>query len=1055
MENYTKELGKKTFRIFISSTFADMHAERDYLREHAFRRISAEMMKEGYGFMPVDLRGSVEETYADSERNVFHMCLRRVDDCRPRFLGLVGERYGWICYDDKVERGMDAESVRLRRIIEDICGETGLAKEEIKDKSMTQIEMLYGLKNVKKDQCFFYFREKLPAERLNGDRSLYIENPAKQDALKDWIQSEMADFPDNCHTYHPLWKGEGIPLAGLEELDRMVYEDLHESLMAEIAALEKTEEDPQEAYVAVRLAGSLERKRQLDRLENAALNFTANPYILVSDKDGSGKSTLMAQLYMRLKRREGLLVLPYFAGVGDEFAEMNNLYSRFVRTLIAEGSDKLPKMTVTDDESDWREFFRSRLAQAAQKKKVILLVDAVDELDTNLANPMLLAGSMPDNVMLIASAGEGFAPPAALDTLTASLDNGELTDEDFNGMIAAFAESYGKTLDSGIRRELIGKVRKAGSSPLYARLLVDYIMKMTGADYRQYAGSDAHRVWMSKAIEEIPPSVSGAFFKVLERAREAYGGGQVMCLVSLLGCVKGGIRTAQLKTAMEEMGVEITDIELFEIRDALSAYLRQDTDMDWWKLEYPVLGKLIIEDYDKEQMQALHSVLVTASDDLDVRDIFKAREYLYHCFMANNVRDAELYLTDMKFSFPAACAKEIRQLKEILNMEDGIRWERQLVSNFRTPSYPGFFLEMMMNALRKVNAELTFEQRLQIMEMIKEACWTRGHLRNAPVAGKRYCQEQTRYCTALIFTGDLYRGERKKDEAEKLYRQAERELEKLEEDFPGTPQVREAMMVVKSSLGDTQYAKDIAEKRLQEDADNPFSFHDAGVACMENSLKMAKTDRSGAIRECSRGIELLEKAVERTKTMVFTGDNRWIKDLAAAYAARGRIYGPASKKEALADLEKAAGLMREDLKAHPEDAERVQIFLLCILEIKALADNPFDMLPLYEEGAAAFSGLDVRAGRNKELYNPFSMICGEAASLCAKMRNPNGMIVWLTRNEDVLVRNFDERVKTPGISQAYFNIFRSLESAYRYLKNTAKADEYQRRAAAVAKLLQS
>ena len=114
MQDYKKEFGKKVFRLFISSTFADMHVERDYLREHAFRRISAELMKEGYGFMPIDLRGSVEETYSDFEKNVFHMCLRRVDDCRPRFLGLVGERYGWICYDDQVEKGEDAESIRLK-----------------------------------------------------------------------------------------------------------------------------------------------------------------------------------------------------------------------------------------------------------------------------------------------------------------------------------------------------------------------------------------------------------------------------------------------------------------------------------------------------------------------------------------------------------------------------------------------------------------------------------------------------------------------------------------------------------------------------------------------------------------------------------------------------------------------------------------------------------------------------------------------------------------------------------------------------------------------------
>ena len=541
-----QEFGMKTFRVFISSTFADMHAERDYIREHAFRRLATELAQQGYGFMPVDLRGSTEDDSTETERNVFHMCLRRVDDCRPRFLGLLGDRYGWICYDDSVEMSESLEAERLRRIVSDVSGETGLTVAEIKNRSMTHIEIYYALKQMSLSGCFFYLRKTLPFEKMKQDAARYQENASKQQALRSWLKQELSSLPDHVKEYPALWEGEGKPLTHLETLDALIYNDLHSSLWAEIAEhAADAKIDFQSNYLAGCLNGSIQRDEAVTQLMEFALSGSG--VMLVSAEDGFGKSTIMAQLTQRLKNAEAI-VLPYFSAVNEEFSQINHLYRRFMTALSQVGfGAKDHELIITDDEADLRGIFAGRLERAAQSHRVVLIVDSIDQLHTTLPNPLLLYGTLPQNAVLIASAGMELRPPANMAISRQELDNTRLSDHQLDQLISSCTERYGKTLDSEMRSLVVAKVRHAGCNLLYAHLLIDYLMRMTGADYSAYTGSDAHQKWMEEAVREMPLEPAGAFASLLKRARIAYGGEPVMSIVSLLACTRDGLRTADLE----------------------------------------------------------------------------------------------------------------------------------------------------------------------------------------------------------------------------------------------------------------------------------------------------------------------------------------------------------------------------------------------------------------------------------------------------------------------------------------------------------------------------
>ena len=85
---------ERSLRLFISSTFTDMNAERDALM-NVFPILKEPCAQRGVNFTPIDLRWGITETEA-REGLVFESCMREIDNSRPFFIGIVGHRYGWV-----------------------------------------------------------------------------------------------------------------------------------------------------------------------------------------------------------------------------------------------------------------------------------------------------------------------------------------------------------------------------------------------------------------------------------------------------------------------------------------------------------------------------------------------------------------------------------------------------------------------------------------------------------------------------------------------------------------------------------------------------------------------------------------------------------------------------------------------------------------------------------------------------------------------------------------------------------------------------------------------
>ena len=68
----------KTFRIFVSSTFSDLKAERDALQRFVFPRLRELCASRGARFQAIDLRWGVSEE-AGLDQRTMPICLGEID----------------------------------------------------------------------------------------------------------------------------------------------------------------------------------------------------------------------------------------------------------------------------------------------------------------------------------------------------------------------------------------------------------------------------------------------------------------------------------------------------------------------------------------------------------------------------------------------------------------------------------------------------------------------------------------------------------------------------------------------------------------------------------------------------------------------------------------------------------------------------------------------------------------------------------------------------------------------------------------------------------------
>jgi hypothetical protein len=165
-------------RVFISSTFRDLQEEREYLVKKIFPEIRTICRERGITFTEVDLRWGLTEEQAILG-NVIRICLEEVDKCRPYFIGIIGDRYGWV--PEFHELLMDPDLLTKYPWIEEVA---------MQGASVTEMEFIHGVFNAQQvdgEYAFFYHRISSAPE---------IDDPERLNALIEHARTTGHPFHD-------------------------------------------------------------------------------------------------------------------------------------------------------------------------------------------------------------------------------------------------------------------------------------------------------------------------------------------------------------------------------------------------------------------------------------------------------------------------------------------------------------------------------------------------------------------------------------------------------------------------------------------------------------------------------------------------------------------------------------------------------------------------------------------------------------------------------------------------------------------------------------------
>ncbi len=400
----------REIRVFLSSTFQDMDAERNHLLKQVFPQVRAACLARQVGFTEIDLRWGVTEEESKNGATV-EICLKEIDRCRdfpPFFIGFLGERYGWIPRHDDLTAYWERHGESPYAAPIQAAVQRGISVTELE---MELAVLATGAADKLAGHALFLLRAPAFTDQLYQqatgrdpdptDRRFYDPADGRLDTLKNRIRHSGFLGVDGYPSVEVF--GQAIADYLLAQLDRYFPADEIPSAFAQSNLAHAT-------FRYHRLQNFLPRP-EVRQAVVAALALRADqPHlgpILLTGPSGQGKSALMADLAQHLAAQPGYRVIDHYIGA-DAHISLEAWVLRVLQTLhplIRDLSGEIP-----DSPKDQAKSLSTWLAYAAtrQQCRYVHLLDALDQLsdggkDLSLLTPEIIGPS----ATVIASVADG------------------------------------------------------------------------------------------------------------------------------------------------------------------------------------------------------------------------------------------------------------------------------------------------------------------------------------------------------------------------------------------------------------------------------------------------------------------------------------------------------------------------------------------------------------------------------------------------------------------------------------------------------------------------
>ncbi|CAG5115663.1 unnamed protein product, partial [Candidula unifasciata] len=524
-----------TVRVFISSTFKDMHGERDLLTRFVFPELRSLFCNRFINIYEVDLRWGLTEEDTRDNRTV-EVCLEEVSRCQL-FIGVLGERYGWI---------------------PDACqipdtDEYAWIQQYPPGASVTELEMHLGALSKAqkaKDTAVFYLRdnslEKDVPEVFKSDFKSESEmHKTKMNALKKKIRSSGLEVYDGypCH-----WGGcvDGKPMvAGLDEFGARVLNTLANAIRKlcpekdEVLTEDEHINQLQWAFIKNCSCDFIGRKTLVEEIISN-IKSTNSGIIGLVGKPGSGKTTLMASVIQQVEssKTRGYSVFMNIAGAApgtNSLAAMLRRLSQQINTRFGLG------YSLPEDFKNLTLKFKDLLEEAGNicPSKLMIFLDGIDQMDS--ANEPFslewIPNPVPDNVVFVITVVEGERAHTSIKRLTGvQIPVGALDMWDKADIVRQTLAKHRKSLvETGFGNQLkLLMMKKDAHNPLFLKLACEEL-RVFGVFEK-----------ISDKLKSLPHTTAQMLQEILKRLEEDHGQDIVTAAVCLLACAREGLYPEEL-----------------------------------------------------------------------------------------------------------------------------------------------------------------------------------------------------------------------------------------------------------------------------------------------------------------------------------------------------------------------------------------------------------------------------------------------------------------------------------------------------------------------------
>ncbi len=703
--------------VFISSTFRDMQTERDYLSKRVFPELEEKLRTEHCHLEPIDLRWGIftdkNLNTAEKEMKILKVCLDEIDRSRPFIIVLLGDRYGWV-----------PPLERMKQVAE----EAGY-DHELNERSVTALEIEYGILNTKQPahRSFFFFRRPLPYERMPAElRPEYSDEFAtggsddyqRLQALKRHIEQlyekESKTGVPRIYEYTAGWDENDNRVTSLEEFGVMVSKCIMTAFKAELR--EKKGQADQGQYAAERelLEQFIESRYNLpddesvqSRIKSIRQN-SINHYtdflllpgkhegkwgICLQGEPGAGKSTIFARLCRELREKDDVLLLVNAAGTTSNSQNHDQVLMRWSEELRLQLGMKPKDAKFGSFEAILQEF-TSLLYRAAPGKRVVILIDAINEMNRfdYVKHLTWLPEHWPANARLLATAIPGMECHRRG---VESESLGDLKPGEAEDICRNISQRYHKELPPAIIEGILEHKDEAGRSacrnPLWLNLAVDEMITIDADDFKQiatYPGNPEEQIksFMLDLVKGFEPTIPVMFQKLFERLEEIYGRDWVVAVIGLITAGRNGMREAELTGAYRFIyGVEWDELKFAGLRRYMRMHLVQRGELGQWDFLHRQARISAEQRYlgDQRARQALHGRIADYLEKLPEDNPVRMHELMYHYLNADDKVRAARYYTGELDDACLASASEVMASRVIEpyagETGSGLEWLKALL----------------------------------------------------------------------------------------------------------------------------------------------------------------------------------------------------------------------------------------------------------------------------------------------------------------------------------------------------------------------------------------